>query len=378
MFYHLISVCFILVHLSGPFALAGEGDSQDLRLIEVEPGRAEWMSPEQMGELSRRGHEAGKCPGFVDITDHPIANTYRFEKTIDWSTRAIIQESSVLDALKNVNSNRMLERVIQLEAYQNRYYSGQFGVQSAAWLKGVFEALSKGRDDISIREVKHKFDQPSLIVTLHGQGPHRDEILVVGAHQDSITGWGSSTKRAPGADDNASGVSTVLEIFDVLMTQSFQSDRTIEFMLYAGEEKGLLGSQDIAQEYAKAHKKVVGAIQFDMTMDGGTENAMTFMTDFVDADLTSFLEKRTEKYLTVKWGTSKCGYGCSDHASWFRSGYSAAIPFESKFELMHDRLHTLRDTSGFLNAEFGAQFAKLGLAFVLEAHGDSSKWGEVF
>jgi leucyl aminopeptidase len=336
------------------------------------------MNAEEVGELTERGHSAGKCPGFMDITEHPEAFRFQFDSTIQWATRPLTHEDSVPSVLTSVSSGRMLERVIALEAYQNRYYSGQFGVQSAAWLKGVFEELSKGRDDISIREVKHNFDQPSLIVTLQGQGPHRDEVLVVGAHQDSITGWGSSTKRAPGADDNASGVATVLEVFHVLMSQSFQSDRTIEFMLYAGEEKGLLGSQDIAQEYAKAHKKVVGAIQFDMTMDGGTENTITFMTDFVDSNLTGFLQKLTAKYLTVKWGTSKCGYGCSDHASWFRSGYSAAIPFESKFELMHDRLHTLKDTSGFLNAEFGAQFAKLGLAFVLEAHEDSSKWGEVF
>ncbi len=371
----MVKLLFVSLLIGFSFAQAGEvsGALDGKRLIETEPGKSVWMNDEQIANLSARGHESGKCPGFVDITDHQQSIEAQFTPSIDWTKRSLSHGVEVAGMISKVSSTRMFDRVTKLESYQNRYYMGKTGVESTQWLKTVFAELSAGRSDVSIREVKHKFDQPSLVVTLQGKGPHKDEILVVGGHLDSISGWwGGASARAPGADDNASGVVTVLEVFNVLMENAFQSDRTIEFMLYAGEEKGLLGSQDIAQEYAKGGKKVEGVMQFDMTMDGGEENAITFMTDFTNAGLNTFLEKLTEEYLHVKWGTSQCGYGCSDHASWFKAGYASSIPFESQFETMHHRLHTEDDQSKYLNQEFGSEFAKLGLAFVLETHQDQS------
>ena len=77
--------------------------------------------------------------------------------------------------------------------------------------------------------------QKSLKVTLQGSSrPH--EIIVLGGHHDSTTSsWGGGGGKAPGADDNASGSSSLLEILRIL-TGMPQSERTIELMWYAAEE----------------------------------------------------------------------------------------------------------------------------------------------
>jgi bacterial leucyl aminopeptidase len=57
-----------------------------------------------------------------------------------------------------------------------------------------------------------------------------DEIVVLGAHLDSING---ATGRSPGSDDNASGSSTVIEAASAIMNSSFIPKKTIEFQHYA-------------------------------------------------------------------------------------------------------------------------------------------------
>src|SRR3954451_5714202 len=87
--------------------------------------------------------------------------------------------------------------------------------------------------------------------------------VIVGAHYDS-TG-GSSTARGPGADDNGSGVVTILEALRVLATSKFAPKNTIEFHFYGGEEGGLLGSADVFRSYASAGKTVLAVVNQDMT-----------------------------------------------------------------------------------------------------------------
>jgi leucyl aminopeptidase len=67
--------------------------------------------------------------------------------------------------------------------------------------------------------------------------------------------------KAPGADDDGSGTITILEVFRSLVNTGFRPLRPVEFHWYSGEEAGLLGSQDIAQKYAKRGVDVFAMIQ---------------------------------------------------------------------------------------------------------------------
>ncbi len=86
-----------------------------------------------------------------------------------------------------------------------------------------------------------------------------DEYVIVGGHLDS---WDGAT----GATDNGTGVSTALEAARILMKSGVKPKRTIRFMLWSGEEQGLLGSAG----YTKAHPELMPKISAVFVHDGGT------------------------------------------------------------------------------------------------------------
>ena len=87
-----------------------------------------------------------------------------------------------------------------------------------------------------------------------------DEYVIVGAHIDS-------TPRGTGAADNATGVAAVMEAARLLMEAGAMPSRTIRFILFAGEEVGLVGSRG----YLEAHAELVPKIAAMYNMDQGSD-----------------------------------------------------------------------------------------------------------
>jgi hypothetical protein len=92
------------------------------------------------------------------------------------------------------------------------------------------------------------------------------EAVLVGAHYDHL-GQGDEGGALdgpglyPGADDNASGIAAMLEAAEALAGETPRPRRSIVFVAFTGEEKGLIGSMFMA---AHAPRKVVAMINFDM------------------------------------------------------------------------------------------------------------------
>jgi leucyl aminopeptidase len=283
-----------------------------------------------------------------------------------------IDQAGVVGPMVNQVEEEKIRSVIsKLSSFNSRHYKSETGVQSSNWIKDTWSAIAKNRSDIKVELFKHNsWPQPSVILTLTGS-EKSDEIVVIGGHADSINQsiFGGSGGKAPGADDNASGIATITEILRVLVQNDFKPKRTIQLMAYAAEEVGLLGSKEIANSYKTKNQKVVGVIQFDMTNVKSTPNLdIVMMTDYTNRAQNEFLGKLIDEYVKVSWGYSKCGYGCSDHASWTNAGYPASMPFESTMEDLNRNIHTtkdLLDVSGN-NADHAEKFSKLGIAFLVE------------
>jgi len=86
------------------------------------------------------------------------------------------------------------------------------------------------------------------------------------------------------------------------------------------------------------------------------------ITDFVDSQLTTCLQQLAAQIGTTEWGTSTCGYACSDHGSWTRAGYRSSFPFECDFRYYNTRIHTANDLIDILNADHAKLFIELGVA----------------
>lgn len=86
-----------------------------------------------------------------------------------------------------------------------------------------------------------------------------DQVVILGAHLDS---WDLGT----GATDNGTGSMVVMEAARVIMASGLKPKRTMRFVLFTGEEEGLLGSN----AYAAAHAGEANKIQAVLVLDNGT------------------------------------------------------------------------------------------------------------
>lgn len=333
-------------------------------------------SNEDLLKISEMMHEKfNRCGGFVlhDDMEDALA-TLNSNAARSWAEKSLFADYSinqgdiVRDLINNVEESNMLATIKKLSSYKNRYYKSKTGKEAALWIHDQWENLAAARSDVKVEKFVHpRWGQPSIMLTIQGKS---DDTIIVGGHLDSIAGYFRRERAtAPGADDNASGISVLTEVIRILMNKSYAPEKTIVFIGYAAEEVGLLGSKEIALKMKNNNRSIIGVLQLDMTNFNGSDLDIVMMTDFTNAEQNAFLGNLIDEYLTgVSWGYDKCGYGCSDHASWHNQGYPASMPFETRKNEMNKHIHSARDTiekSGN-SAEHAAKFARMALAFVVE------------
>lgn len=287
----------------------------------------------------------------------------------------IDQDNYVNACLGMVNEQNIGNTILDMEAYYTRFHSKSSGVQASHDLKDRWQSMANNanRSDIMVEEFVHSFtNQVSVILTIPGS-LYPDEIVILGGHLDSGDYW--MQDHAPGADDNGSGIATLTETLNVLLSTNFHPLRTVQFMGYAAEEIGLYGSAEIAESYYYDNKDVKAVLQLDMTNYKGSPYDIAIISDseYTSSDLNLFLVDLLEHYNSggdhpITYGFSNCGYACSDHVSWTENGYMASFPFESAMGEDNPNVHTTNDTYEAMGstAQHSVKFAKLALEFAIE------------
>lgn len=288
---------------------------------------------------------------------------------------AINDQAKIAPLLPQMQESNLLSTMQALSNYQNRFYTTSHGVAASGWVARYWKQLAGSRNDITVEQVSHAgYPQKSVILTIKGSD-NAAETVVLGAHLDSTIGNTTENSRAPGADDDASGVASLSEVIRVLANSNYKPRRTLKFMAYAAEEVGLRGSADIAARYKQKRIKVVGALQLDMTNYQGNSEDILIYTDYTNAAQNDFLARLIRTYQpTLKLGYDRCGYGCSDHASWYQQGFAASLPFESRFSNYNPNIHTSNDTLANMGnqARHALKFSKLALTYAVELGSDGA------
>jgi len=196
----------------------------------------------------------------------------------------------------------------------------------------------------------------NVVAMLPGNGPHKDEYIVVGAHYDHL-GKGEPGSLAPnrkeihnGADDNASGTVAMLEAASRLVQEKHR-DRSILFVAFTGEEQGLLGSDQFVKNPPVPIEKIVfminldmvGRVQKDTLLVGGSGTAEGFEKIVQKADARSPLKLKTAGGDVG----AKGGIGPSDHASFAKM----KIPVIFFFSGTHKDYHRPTDDADKINYE---------------------------
>jgi len=282
--------------------------------------------------------------------------------------------------LKSLSTKGPKENLEKFTSFRTRYYRSDTGAASQKWLLSkISEITSKTASAslqklITLDEFAHSWGQNTIIVRIQGSSPSDNGVVVLGAHQDSTNLW--PFLPAPGADDDGSGSVTILESYRALLAADYRPVRTVEFHWYSAEEGGLLGSQAVAKDYALRQVNVIAMSQFDMTawVKRGTKEEAGIIMDFVDPELTKFNMELVDTYLNIPYVTTKCGYACSDHASWRKAGYRSTFTIESSFENSNKNIHSINDRidiSDEFSFEHMLEFSKLAVAFAVELGGHS-------
>ncbi len=162
-----------------------------------------------------------------------------------------------------------------------------------------------------------------------------DEFVTIGAHLDS---W----DLGQGTTDNGTGSCVILEcarVLGALAKQGIRPKRTIRFVLYTGEEQGLVGSN----EYVRKHTDEMAKTSVSLVHDTGTGKVKGFALMGRDA-VRKVLEPELLSLSEVGFeGVSLRYSGGSDHQSFERVGVPgfACIQDTDEYRLTH---HTQTDT----------------------------------
>ncbi|MCE2612981.1 M20/M25/M40 family metallo-hydrolase [Flavobacteriaceae bacterium D16] len=130
----------------------------------------------------------------------------------------------------------------------------------------------------------------NMVGFLPGNDPElRDEYILIGAHYDhiGIVNIVNGDAIANGANDNASGTATVLELARYFGKEK-TNKRSLIFALFSAEERGLLGSSHLAGRLNKEGVKLYLMLNFEMTgVPMSTEDYLVYITGFSKSNLAS-------------------------------------------------------------------------------------------
>ncbi len=160
-----------------------------------------------------------------------------------------IQTDIILD---EINSTKLKEWVDTLSSFPTRHTKSHYIENVAYWLKNELQNLCEGRvffHNYTQRDQNQTFNLKNIIcsskqgLTPSSPSSYHNNTIIIGAHYDSrAENINNAYARAPGADDNASGVSAVLELSRIL--SHLNLNYNLQFVLFSGEEQGFWGSKN--------------------------------------------------------------------------------------------------------------------------------------
>ncbi|MBI2688059.1 MAG: M20/M25/M40 family metallo-hydrolase [Acidobacteria bacterium] len=232
-------------------------------------------------------------------------------------TRTTVQRLSALLAMKPalvVTTGPSLNRPFRL-----READGATGTPMITTSDGDFVTFAAGLPDgetpavLSVNiaaPVEEKVTLRNVIAVLPGSDATlRNQRILLTAHHDhlGVLPRGDGDRINNGANDDASGVATVLAMAEAFAARSPRPKRTLVFMTYFGEEKGLLGSKYYARHPAIRLSETVANLNFEqMGRTDDAEGARVAKLTGTGLDYTSIWQVLTES-------SQEAGVGISIH-----------------------------------------------------------------
>lgn len=333
-------------------------------------------------------------PTFVlPATESPVSTDTPMHTTPAASTPSPSPEATAFDAasyLSEVDNDRLLISVDTLQNFNTRFVhadpnSPTRGIGGArTWIIGQFEQIQEEARAAGVPFViqLHNFQlewqglvttQTNVVAYLPGSGSRVNEVIIVGAHYDSISEYADATSPAPGADDNASGVAVMLECARIMAQRQHRA--TVVFAAFSAEETGRQGSQAFLTDVVQGDDLNVRAmINLDMVgaqqlPDGSllADQVRLFSAPPNESDsrhLARTVQMVVARYMpdfAVKMQPTVDRAGrWGDHMTFSEAGYPAVRLIEAAED--PERSNSTRDTMDRVSAGYMARVTRVVLA----------------
>lgn len=283
----------------------------------------------------------------------------------------VTEENPVIREMMNQVNMDSLEATVQhLQDYQNRMWNSQNAFDASDWIASRMAALGL--------EVEQ---QPFYVSTWTGSGNaapnvigiqrgtlYPDIYVVCGSHFDSFSYeamYGGGT--CPGADDNATGVASVLESARI-MTQ-YEFEYSIIYCAYGCEEMGLYGSEAYASRCQQQGMEILGYFNNDMNgylygdqihIDCIYPNSVAPIGDYYMNVGSVYFPELPIRHVNFNEGDS-------DHTSFNNHGYMGIYPFED-YQHYSPNIHTPNDLIGpsVTSFEMSQQYCRMNIGCLAE------------
>ena len=285
----------------------------------------------------------------------------------------MIQEEDVrVRQLMNQVSKDSLEATIDhMQSYHTRRWDSRMVYEVQDWLYETYRDM--GFDSVFLHDFQFThhdtvYETSDNVIAIQRGLVYPDEYVVCGAHYDSYNNnpGHPDSLRAPGADDNASGSSGIIETARLLSHCTFE--RSIIYCGWAAEEVGLKGSAAFAKDCADQRLDIVGYFNLDMIgyLEPGSDIHVNLMFTTRDSIIGDYVFNFSHVYfpempIWQDWLT----WGDSDYSSFNRNGYAAVHPFENTHH-SSPFIHTPNDLLGVSvnNMDQVKRFTELNLGLV--------------
>jgi len=234
------------------------------------------------------------------------------------------RDDYVADMVAMVSEDSLKYYIQNLQDYMTRHSSTDGYDTASQWVEDKLD--SYGLNAFQQTFPMSSYNCQNVVGELVGN-TYPDQYWIVCGHLDSTSP--TPYTDAPGADDNGSGSSTVVEAARILSQYEFRY--SIRFICFGGEEQGLWGSAYYASQAASAGDDILGAYNLDMILYGPPPDDVLWVS--YNGQSTGFglaIEAITDTYVPALQTNVEYNPGltASDHASFWNNGYAAVLGIE--------------------------------------------------
>lgn len=246
-----------------------------------------------------------------------------------------------LDAITEKNLREHVN-VLASDSLEGREAGSRGGQAAATYLVEKLKEIGTqpaGVDGEFFQPFGGSTEYRNILTLIPGTDPNlRSEYIVIGAHYDHV-GYGNATNSyGPfgqihnGADDNASGCSTLIELMRAIKTSGFQPRRSLLFAFWDGEEKNLLGSKYYVAVPTVPLNQIKLAVNVDM-VGRLKEDRMEVLGTRTAVGLRRFVSDRNLEEINIDFNWDIVAD--SDHYPFVQRQIPYLMPFTNKHEDYH-------------------------------------------